>query len=76
MYEWNEYNYTLKYHHDQQQLGYSSNLAAQQAIAEALAGSVSHGMIARKPGDPTSDAIFVTHRGREAAEKSLQEIRP
>jgi uncharacterized protein (TIGR02391 family) len=71
--EWNENSYGLKYHQDVQG-GYSSNRAAQEAVAEAVGWLRSHGMVARQPSNNSSDAIFVTRWGHEAAAKSLAEI--
>lgn len=58
--EWNEYNYLLNYQEP-----------ASRAIAEALAWLRGRALIARTPSQSTSDAIFVTARGRQALAQGI-----
>lgn len=63
--EWNEHNYLMAY----------DRTAAAQPIAEAMAWLRGNAFIARTPGQSSSDAIFVTTRGREALEQGLTTVR-
>lgn len=60
--EWNEYNYLLA-----AKGAYTG--AALDAIAEAVAWLRARALIARKPGDSSDAAIFVTRTGRRVAEE-------
>jgi uncharacterized protein (TIGR02391 family) len=55
--------------------GYSRNINAQNAIAEAMAWLRAHGMIARSPNKSADAAIFVTRWGHEALGKRLDDVR-
>lgn len=72
--EWNEYNYTLRYHHDRTH-GYGTDQDALRAIAEAVGWLRANGMIARKPGDTNADSIFITRWGDEALGANLANVR-
>ena len=59
--EWNEYNYLLK-----AKQAYSGE--ALEAIAEAMAWLRARALIARRPGDTSDAAIFITRTGRRLAD--------
>lgn len=61
----NEHNYLLRYRGD---------LTA-NAIAEATGWLRAHALIARKPGQTSPDAIFVTDRGHEALGHDITAVR-
>jgi uncharacterized protein (TIGR02391 family) len=65
--EWNSYNYGLNYN--------SAPIEVRHAIAEALGWLASKVLMAREPGQTTSDAIFVTRRGHQAAVEGLEPLR-
>lgn len=62
----NEYNYLLG-----AQEAYRNHPGAAEAIAESLAWLRGRSLIARKPGQTTDAAIFVSRSGRKAATEGL-----
>ncbi|GHH73760.1 hypothetical protein GCM10018781_38800 [Kitasatospora indigofera] len=69
---WSAYNYTLSYTSD---ATYRICPGAPEAIAEAVEWLRANGMIAAKPGDGASQAIFITRRGIEASKQDVRAAR-
>jgi len=70
--EWNEYNYSSSYGSN---ANYGANVAARNAIAEAVEWLHTHGLLARDIKESEANAIFITRKGREALAMDINALR-
>ena len=70
--EWNEYNYGYSYGSNP---NYGANVAARNAIAEAVEWLHTHGLLARDIKESEANAIFITRKGREALAMDINALR-